>query len=112
MLNKDVVFSINFFEVNINENIATILETLLFGCSLVIFVFDLANAFSFEKVMRLVSKIDEMESLLNTVKIIIGNKTDLKEEKRYGNNVIINQSFRYDFYFGFINKQQNKNKTK
>lgn len=82
------MFNINFFEVNVNENISTILETLLLGCRLVIFVFDLANQISFRKVMRLVNKIDDIESAHDIFKIIIGNKTDLKEDKKYGNEKI------------------------
>lgn len=68
---------------NLNENISTILDTLLLGCRLIIFVFDLANQISFSKAIKLINKIDQMEFANNLFKIIIGNKTDLKEDSKY-----------------------------
>jgi len=82
--NKDDLFNINFFEININENIMTILDTLILGCSIIIFVYDLSNEVSFNQMLRMIYKIEELEKRNNNVyKIIIGNKTDLKEDRNY-----------------------------
>jgi len=82
--------------VNLNENISTILDTLLLGCSIIIFVFDLGNEISFTKVMRFLNKIDEMENVnANLLKIIIGNKTDFKEDKKNGK---LNSIFKKKFF--------------
>lgn len=84
MQNKDDLFNINFFEININENIMTILDTLILGCSIIIFVYDLSNEVSFNQMLRMIYKIEELEKRNNNVyKIIIGNKTDLKEDRNY-----------------------------
>lgn len=81
---------------NLNENISTILDTLLLGCSIIIFVFDLGNEISFTKVMRFLNKIDEMENVnANLLKIIIGNKTDFKEDKKNGK---LNSIFKKKFF--------------
>lgn len=87
---------------NVNENISTILETLLLGCRLVIFVFDLANEISFAKIMRLISKIDKIEFAHNLSKIIIGNKTDLKEDKKYSKIIKIKNFFNKFFLQIFL----------
>lgn len=61
----------------------TILDTLLLGCCIILFVYDLSNEISFNKMIRMVSKIEEIENTNNIFKIIIGNKTDLRENRNY-----------------------------
>ncbi len=81
MRKKEEIYSVNFFEININENIISILNTLLFGCCIIIFVYDLSNNISYEKMIRMLGKIENLENSNKILKIIIGNKTDLREDK-------------------------------
>lgn len=81
---REEVFNINFFEVNLNDNFSSILDSLLLGCRVIILVYDLSNELSYLKITRLINKIEELKNTEKIFKIIIGNKTDLREDRNLG----------------------------
>jgi len=63
--------------------LSAFLETLLFDTCLIIFVYDLANELSFTRMMTLINKIENLEISEKIFQIIIGNKSDLREDRSF-----------------------------
>lgn len=65
------------------------MENILLGCSVILIVYGLNDKNSYEKAIKFYKKIEEMKFAENLIKILIGNKTDLKDDERYGNFSLI-----------------------
>jgi GTPase SAR1 family protein len=50
---------------------------------MVIIVFNLSDKSSYEKAMKFYHITEELKSFTEILKIIVGNKTDLKEDEKY-----------------------------
>ena len=84
MKKNEEIINVNFFEVNLNENFSTILDNIIKGCRIILLVFDLSNKLSYDKILLLMDKLKEIKNYDKINKIIIANKTDLKEDSKYG----------------------------
>lgn len=61
------------------------LENIILGCSIVLIVFNLSDRKSYNNAIKIYKKLEELKSTAGMIKIMIGNKTDLKDDEKYGN---------------------------
>ena len=59
------------------------MENILLGCSIVLIVFNLSDRSSYEKAIKFYLTLDDLKFSAGLIKILIGNKTDLKDNEQY-----------------------------
>lgn len=69
------------YEVEIDEDHNDIVQKIIYGASVIIFLFDLTNQYSFEKLKNVIRTVISADKQNRIQKIIVGNKLD-DDEKR------------------------------
>ena len=68
------------------EEFPTMIEELIKICHIFVFVYDIANQYSFEEIVSLMKKIKEVKNGTYWFGIIAGNKCDLDEQRQVARN--------------------------